>query len=145
MQYVIHRRTDQRFERGVLITDSNGGRHSIDPQDMVREATGVLYNRYHCILSFAHGLQTSGHAVRFQIRRADGSAQSQSVCLNEAVPIYHFAGMAWGMEAWLRLLITMNTHIIANRRASVYTRTAEHYFPSFRWPSFAAETLRWII
>lgn len=130
---VITRARNLNFERWVRV--SQGGRFlgTVDPQELIRQATGHRISREACIVSFADGISAAGLDV--YIEYAYGKKGYKPVryvrgrtCLHPIVLVYFLCGLAWAKNEWLFLAQALRRHVRYESRIAVLESTAQRYF-----------------
>jgi len=129
---VITRARNLNFERWVRVCQGDRFLGTVDPQELVRRATGRHVSREGCIVSFADGLCSAG--IDVYMCYAYGKKGYKPVryvrgrtCLHPIVLVYFLCGLAWAKNEWPSLVQALKTHVIYESRMAVLESTARMY------------------
>jgi hypothetical protein len=130
---VITRARNLDWERWVRVSQGDRFLGTVDPQELVRWATGRHVSREGCIVSFADGLCSAGFDV--YMLYAYGKKGYKPVryvrgrtCPHPIALVYFLCGLAWAKNEWFSLAQALRTHVRYESRMAVLESTARVYF-----------------
>lgn len=145
MEYRIFRETVPYRERTVRLEWGNGKKMTVDPQHAVFCATGTMYDRQRCIVSFAAGLVRAGHQVLIYKKPImwEWEAGWRQFYMPHLVgTVYHLYGHAFGAGQWDSLVRSLHTKIARPYWQEVYEETAQRCFDGLASPSSIVVPIR---
>jgi hypothetical protein len=120
--YTLTRAGSKGGERWITLSEGTTVQR-VDPQEEVLAACDTFYHRQRCIVSFADGLVAAGNHVvvrdcRWPRSNVDGYVGTHYAVHSQAIPIYHFLGLTWGLGRWNEVKAVLARVPLVRRRAT---------------------------
>ena len=119
---VICREGNLRNEKLVFVRQGRSN-WCVDPQDMLFRATGRVFYRQGCIVSFADGVKGAGLTV--YIHRWGKHTFHYNKYPTKL--LYNLIGRAWALNQWDALVKALQENVRRERAVDVLEQTAEYY------------------